>query len=73
VLAGGGSLLTGFAELLHAETGMPVYVAEDPLSCVVRGAGEALAEFGASARASKRRSQLGLRPNRMAGSAGLTR
>jgi rod shape-determining protein MreB and related proteins len=70
VLAGGGSLLKGFAELLRAETGMPVYLADDPLTCVVRGAGEALAEFGASARASKRRSQLGLRQTRMVGSAG---
>ena len=69
VLAGGGSLLRGFGELLRAETGMPVYLADDPLTCVVRGAGEALAEFGASARASKRRSQLGLRQTRMANSA----
>jgi rod shape-determining protein MreB len=71
VLAGGGSLLKGFAELLRAETGMPVNLADDPLTCVVRGAGEALAEFGASARASKRRSQLGLRQTRMVGSTGL--
>jgi rod shape-determining protein MreB len=28
--------------LLSEETGLPVYVAEDPLSCVVRGCGEAL-------------------------------
>ena len=69
VLAGGGSLLSGFAELVQVETGMPVSLADGPLSCVVRGAGEALAEFGATSRAAKRRSQLGLRPTRMAGSA----
>jgi rod shape-determining protein MreB len=68
VLAGGGSLLSGFAELVHVETGIPVYLADDPLTCVVRGAGEALAEFGATSRAAKRRSQLGLRATRMAGS-----
>ena len=68
VLAGGGSLLRGFAELVHAETGMPVSLADDPLACVVHGAGEALAEFGATSRAAKRRSQLGLRATRMASS-----
>jgi len=68
VLAGGGSLLSGFAELVHAETGMPVYPADNPLTCVVHGAGEALAEFGATSRAAKRRSQLGLRATRMASS-----
>ena len=70
VLAGGGSQLRGFVELLRAETGMPVFLADDPMTCVVRGAGEALAEFGASSRASKRQSHLGLRQSRMAGSAG---
>ena len=70
VLAGGGSQLRGFVELVRAETGMPVFLADDPMTCVVRGAGEALAEFGASSRASKRQSHLGLRQSRMAGSAG---
>jgi rod shape-determining protein MreB len=69
VLAGGGSLLRGFADLLREETGMPVLLADDPLTCVVKGAGEALAEFGTTARAAKHRSKLGLRESRMAGSA----
>ena len=42
VLAGGGSLLKGFDELVANETGMPVHVAEDPLSCVAVGTGKVL-------------------------------
>jgi rod shape-determining protein MreB len=45
LLAGGGTLLRGFAELVHAETGMPVHSAESPLTCVAYGSGQALAEF----------------------------
>jgi rod shape-determining protein MreB and related proteins len=48
VMAGGGSLLKGLDELLSKETGLPVKVAEDPLFCVVKGAGmvvDALDEF----------------------------
>jgi rod shape-determining protein MreB len=45
ILAGGGALLRGFDELLAHETLMPVYVAEDPLTCVVRGTGVVLEEF----------------------------
>jgi rod shape-determining protein MreB len=41
-LAGGGSLLPGVAELTAKETKMPVIVAEDALTCVVRGAGKVL-------------------------------
>jgi len=37
VLAGGGALLRGLDELIHVETGMPVRIADDPLSCVVLG------------------------------------
>ena len=33
-LCGGGALLRGFAELLEKETGVPVTIAEDPLTCV---------------------------------------
>jgi rod shape-determining protein MreB len=43
-LAGGGALLRGLDRRLAQETKFPVYVAEDPLSCVVRGTGEALEE-----------------------------
>jgi rod shape-determining protein MreB len=39
VLAGGGSLLQGLPERLSEETRMQVYRAEDPITCVVRGAG----------------------------------
>lgn len=39
VLAGGGSLLKGLDKLLSKETGLPVRVADDPLFCVVNGAG----------------------------------
>lgn len=41
-LAGGGALLRGLDRLLAVETGMPVHVAEDPLTCVVVGAGRAV-------------------------------
>ena len=41
-LAGGGALLHGLAQRLSEETRMHVYVAEDPMSCVARGAGEVL-------------------------------
>jgi rod shape-determining protein MreB len=44
-LAGGGALLLGLAERLSAETKMRVYVADDPMTCVVRGAGNALEEL----------------------------
>jgi rod shape-determining protein MreB len=38
-LAGGGALLIGLDKLLHQTTNLQVNVAEDPLTCVVRGAG----------------------------------
>jgi rod shape-determining protein MreB len=41
-LAGGGAQLLGLAERLSHETKMHVYVADDPMSCVVRGAGAVL-------------------------------
>jgi rod shape-determining protein MreB len=44
VLTGGGALLRGIDRLLAEEIQMPVRVAEDPLSCVVIGAGRALEE-----------------------------
>ncbi len=42
VLTGGGALLRDIDRLLMEETGLPVFVAEDPLTCVVRGSGIAL-------------------------------
>ncbi|HNH90295.1 MAG TPA: rod shape-determining protein, partial [Thiobacillaceae bacterium] len=45
VLTGGGALLRDLDRLLMEETGLPVIVAEDPLSCVVRGSGRALEEM----------------------------
>ena len=42
VLTGGGALLRDLDRLLMEETGLPVIVAEDPLTCVVRGCGKAL-------------------------------
>ncbi|MBI3968265.1 MAG: rod shape-determining protein [Chloroflexi bacterium] len=44
-LAGGGALLAGLDQRLAVETKMHVWRSEDPLSCVVRGTGEALKEM----------------------------
>ena len=42
VLTGGGAMLKNLDRLLMEETGIPVIVAEDPLTCVVRGCGMTL-------------------------------
>ena len=42
VLTGGGALLRALDKLLSNETGLPVIIAEDPLSCVARGGGKAM-------------------------------
>ncbi|HUF32968.1 MAG TPA: rod shape-determining protein [Acidimicrobiales bacterium] len=47
VLTGGGALLLGLSERLQAETGMPIFVADDPLHSVAIGAGQSLEEFEA--------------------------
>jgi rod shape-determining protein MreB len=52
VLTGGGALLTDIDKLLTEETGLPVVVADDPLTCVARGGGrvlELLDEYGPGA------------------------
>jgi rod shape-determining protein MreB and related proteins len=45
MLAGGGALLRGFAARVHRETGMPVHMADAPLTCVAYGAGQSLEEL----------------------------
>ena len=45
VLAGGGALLRGLDQLLHEQTGLPIHIAEDPLSAVAEGTGKALQEL----------------------------
>ncbi|HET8790088.1 rod shape-determining protein MreB [Modicisalibacter muralis] len=42
VLTGGGALLRDIDKLIAEETGLPVIIAEDPLTCVARGGGKAL-------------------------------
>ncbi len=52
VLTGGGALLKDIDRLIAEETGLPVYIADDPLTCVARGGGmvlEMLDKKGASA------------------------
>jgi rod shape-determining protein MreB len=51
VLAGGGALLRGTDQLISAETGIPVYVAEDPLTCVALGTAKYLEELDGMDRA----------------------
>ena len=41
-LTGGGALLRGMDDLIKKETGMPVYIAENPLDCVALGTGRVL-------------------------------
>ena len=42
VMTGGGSLIRGLDKLLKEETGLPIHVDEEPLTCVVRGTGRIL-------------------------------
>ena len=50
ILTGGGALLRGLDKRLRQETNLPVNVAEDPLTCVVRGTGKVLSNFPAYAK-----------------------
>jgi rod shape-determining protein MreB len=45
VMSGGGALLRRFDRLLTKETGVPCYVAENPIACVALGAGKALENY----------------------------
>ena len=47
VMTGGGALLRGIDQLLTKETGVPCYVADNPMACVALGAGKALQDYEA--------------------------
>jgi rod shape-determining protein MreB and related proteins len=53
VLAGGGALLRGLDEKLRTEIGLPVQIADSPLTCVAEGAGRSLDELETLDRAAK--------------------
>jgi rod shape-determining protein MreB len=53
VLTGGGALLPGLSEVLHAETGLPVTVAAEPLTCAVTGTGAILDRAAVSRRVAR--------------------
>ena len=53
IMTGGGSLLDGIDRLISRETGLPVNIAEDPLSCVAKGTGLALNTLGLLSATSK--------------------
>jgi rod shape-determining protein MreB and related proteins len=58
LLAGGGTMVQGFADLVAEETGMPVHSAESPLTCVAYGSGQALDHMDRLARTTRHRPTL---------------
>lgn len=44
-MLGGGALIKNLDKLLSQKTGMPVFVAENPLECVVKGTGKTLEDL----------------------------
>ncbi len=44
-VAGGGALLRGLSDLLHEQTGLPIFISEDPLGAVAEGTGKYLQEY----------------------------
>jgi rod shape-determining protein MreB len=53
IMTGGGALLEGIDRLLSRETGLAIYIADDPLSCVAKGTGRALNNMGIISAASR--------------------
>ncbi len=47
MMTGGGALLNGLDTLISFEVGLPVHIADDPISCVARGTGKALSQINA--------------------------
>lgn len=45
ILTGGGALIENIDKLVSERTGMPVFIAEDPLECVVKGTGKTLEDL----------------------------
>lgn len=45
IVAGGGALIRNIDKLISQKTGMPVYIAENPLECVVKGTGKTLEDL----------------------------
>ena len=58
-LSGGGALLDGIDRLISRETGMPVYIAENPLDCVALGAGKTLGSIDVLKRTSSNNNRIG--------------
>lgn len=54
VLSGGGALLPHLDRLVSTKTGVPVHVADEPLTCVIRGAGQVMEQFDTFKRSLRR-------------------